>query len=92
MFLTSTQSENQSNPQTLLNYLVNALNSSDEYIRTLINHLPTTWQATNLKCTPLTKTMLRLISWGKLRVADDLQALQQAILATHPPPNQTVTQ
>jgi len=59
MSLTSTQPETQSNPQTLFNHSVDALNSSDEYVRTLINHIPTTWQATNLKGTPLTKTMLQ---------------------------------
>ena len=45
--LTSTHPETQLNPQTLYNQLVNALNSSDDNIRTLINHLPSAWQATN---------------------------------------------
>ena len=67
MCLTSTKPETQSNLHTLIHHLVNALNSSDEYIRTLINHLPITWQATNLKGTPLTKTMLQRSSWGELR-------------------------
>ena len=89
---TSTQPKTQPDPQTLLNQLANALDSSDESIRTLINHLPSTWQATNPKGATLTKTMLQRSSWGELRVADDLQALQQAILMTHPPLNHTVTQ
>ena len=52
MGLTSTQPETQPSPQTFFNQLMNALSSTDEYIRTLINHLPNTWQATNLKGTP----------------------------------------
>ena len=52
---TSTQPETQPNPQTLLNQLLNALNSSDENIHNLINHLPSTWRATNHKGTPSTK-------------------------------------
>ena len=89
---TSTQLETQPNPQTLLNQVLNALNSSDESIHNLINHLPSTWRATNHKGTPLNKTMLQRSSWGELREADDLQTLQQTILTTHPPPNHTVTQ
>ncbi len=59
MLLTPTHPETQPNPKTLLNQLVNALNSTDDNIRTLINHLPSTWQATNHKGTPLNKTMLQ---------------------------------
>ena len=36
--------------------------------------------------------MLQQSSWGELREAEDLQALQQAILTSHPSPNHTVTQ
>jgi hypothetical protein len=89
--LPSTHPETQPNPQTLLNQLVNALNSPDENIRTPINILLSTWQATNHKGTPLNKATLRRSSWGDLREADDLQALQQAILTSRPPPNHTVT-
>ncbi len=89
---TSTQPETQPNPQTLLTQLVNTLDSSDENIRTLINDLPNTWQATNHKGTLLNKTILKRSAWGELREADDLHLLQQAILSTHPPPTHAVTQ
>ena len=52
---TSTQPETQLNPQIIFNQLVNALNTSNDNIRTLINHLPSAWQATNHKGTPSTK-------------------------------------
>jgi hypothetical protein len=64
--LTSTLPETQPNPQTLFIQLVNALNLSDENICILINHLPSTWQATNYKGTPLNKTMLQRSSWASL--------------------------
>ena len=92
MPLTPTHPETQPNPQTLFKQLANALNSTDDNIRTLINHLPSTWQATNHKGIPLNKTMLQRSSCGELREADGLQALQQTILTAHPPPNHTVTQ
>ena len=66
---------NSSQPTTLFNQLLNALKSSDENIHTLINHLPSTWRATNHKDTPLNKTMLKRITWGELTEADELQTL-----------------
>ncbi len=59
MGLTSTQPETQPNPQTLSNQLVNALNSSDDYIRTLINHLPQHVASHEPQRHPSTKRMLQ---------------------------------
>ena len=59
-------------PQSYLNQLVQALDSTDESIKSLINQRPNTWQAINPKVITLTKKLLKQSSWGTLRVADDL--------------------
>jgi hypothetical protein len=69
---TSTESGTHLDPQSYLNQLVQALDSTDESIKSLINQRPNTWQAINPKVITLTKKLLKQSSWGTLRVADDL--------------------
>jgi len=69
---TATKPETHPDPQSYLNHLEQALDSTDESINSLISQLPNTCPAINPKGITLTKKLLKQSSWGMLRVADYL--------------------
>jgi len=75
-----------------ITHLMDALNTHDQHIKTLIKSLPEDWAGYNDRGSLVTKRQLLQSAWGELKESDSLQAFQPAILTALPPPTTTVTQ
>jgi hypothetical protein len=72
-------------------YLSKALNTNDHHIKTLIQAIPDEWSNYNEKGSLVTKRQLLQCAREELKESDSLQAFQQAIITSIPPPTTTVT-
>ena len=72
--------------------LSRALHANDLHNKTRIQTLPDNWSNYNEKGSLITKRQLLQSAWGELKESDSLQAFQQAIITSIPPPANTVTQ
>jgi len=83
---------NHPHEEPTIAHLIEALTTNDHHIKSLIQTLPNNWSNYNTSGSLITKRQLLQCAWGELKESGSLQAFQQAIITTIPPPTVTVTQ